>query len=61
MIEQRGRLPILVVAAVLAALVPAVDRAVGLCIVHRLAKESIPGCVPAWSADRAPPAGLGIA
>ncbi|MFE9656479.1 hypothetical protein [Micromonospora sp. NPDC006431] len=59
-VEQR-RLPILVVAAVLAALVSATDRVVGMCIVFRLAKRSIPGCVPVWSADRAPPRVLGIA
>lgn len=61
MVEQRDRLPILVVAAVLAALMSSIDWVVGLCIVFRLAKRSIPGCVPAWSADRAPPAGLDIA
>ncbi|MCW3818129.1 hypothetical protein ONA91_27135 [Micromonospora sp. DR5-3] len=61
MVEQRNRLPILVVATVLAALVSATDRVTGMCIVFRLAKRSIPGCVPAWSADRAPPRPLGIA
>jgi hypothetical protein len=60
-VEQHNRLSILVVATVLAALASATDRVPGLCIVFRLAKRSIPGCVPAWSADRAPPRALGIA
>lgn len=28
---------------------------VGLCIVFRRGRSAVPGCVPAWSADRAPP------
>ncbi|MGS2615372.1 hypothetical protein ACVCAH_12735 [Micromonospora sp. LZ34] len=59
-VEQRTALPMLVVAAVLAAVCSAA-RAVGLCIVFRLTKRSVPGCVPAWSADRAPPPRPGIA
>ncbi|MEU8264244.1 hypothetical protein AB0C02_26915 [Micromonospora sp. NPDC048999] len=35
--------------------VVATARAVGLCIVFRLARRAVPGCVAAWSADRAPP------
>jgi hypothetical protein len=30
-------------------------QAVGLCIVFRRGRSAVPGCVPAWSADRAPP------
>ncbi|OZV80556.1 hypothetical protein CA850_14505 [Micromonospora echinospora] len=43
--------------AVLAALVMVLcaTRTVGLCIVFRLTRRAVPGCVPAWSADRAPP------
>ena len=38
------------------AMVVAAAREIGLCIVFRLTRSAIPGCVPAWSADRAPPA-----
>lgn len=43
--------------AVLAVVVAAVRAgcALGMCIVVRL-NRAIAGCVPAWSADRAPPA-----
>jgi hypothetical protein len=47
-------LPMLAVLAVLA-VVLAAARTVGLCIVFRLTRRAVPGCVPAWSADRAPP------
>ncbi|MEV0155486.1 hypothetical protein AB0H57_17330 [Micromonospora sp. NPDC050686] len=42
--------------AVLAVVVTALrgGRALGVCIVVRLSR-AVPGCVPAWSADRAPP------
>ncbi|WP_233412849.1 hypothetical protein [Nucisporomicrobium flavum] len=51
----RSTLPALVLWALLmAALAAARDG--GLCIVFRLTRRVIPGCVPAWSADRAPPA-----
>jgi hypothetical protein len=33
----------------------AAGREIGLCIVFRLTRRAVPGCVPAWSADRAPP------
>ncbi|WP_088993004.1 hypothetical protein [Micromonospora echinaurantiaca] len=59
-VEQPAALPMLVVAAVLSVIFSP-GRAVGLCIVFRLAKRAVPGCVPAWSADRAPPRRLGIA
>lgn len=59
-VEQPAALPMLVVAAVLAVIF-SLGHAVGLCIVFRLAKQAVPGCVPAWSADRAPPPRLGIA
>ncbi|MGC5022464.1 hypothetical protein [Micromonospora sp. DT47] len=52
-IDQHLALSIFVVLAVLVAAVRA-GRALGMCIVVRLA-GAIPGCVPAWSADRAPP------
>ncbi|MFE9201486.1 hypothetical protein [Micromonospora sp. NPDC007230] len=52
-VAQRSALAMLVLVAVLTAFRHA-RPAVGLCIVVRLAK-AIPGCVPAWSADRAPP------
>jgi hypothetical protein len=43
--------------AVLAVVVAAVraGSALGMCIVVRL-NRAVAGCVPAWSADRAPPA-----
>ncbi|MET7422076.1 hypothetical protein [Dactylosporangium sp. NPDC005555] len=53
-VEQRRPLATWFVLAVLVAVLTA-TRAVGLCIVFRLARRAIPGCVPAWSADRAPP------
>lgn len=37
-------------------IIVAAARQIGLCIVFRLTRRAIPGCVPAWSADRAPPA-----
>ncbi|MET8307756.1 hypothetical protein [Micromonospora sp. NPDC005173] len=52
-IDQHLALSILVALPVLVAAVRA-GRALGMCIVVRLAR-AIPGCVPAWSADRAPP------
>ncbi|MGW5672487.1 hypothetical protein [Micromonospora sp. NPDC003776] len=56
---QRRALTVLVVVAVLTVLRHA-GRSVGLCIVVRLA-SAVPGCVPAWSADRAPPGGAALA
>ncbi|MFE9692990.1 hypothetical protein [Micromonospora sp. NPDC005806] len=56
---ERRALAVLVVVAVLTALRHAC-RTVGLCIVVRLVKV-VPGCVPAWSADRAPPGGRAVA
>ncbi|MCW3843894.1 hypothetical protein ONA70_27725 [Micromonospora yasonensis] len=56
---QRHALAVLVVVAVLDAVRHA-GRAVGLCIVVRLVR-AVPGCVPAWSADRAPPLGRAVA
>lgn len=52
-VDQRLALSMLVVLAVVVAAVRA-GRALGMCIVVRLAR-AVPGCVPAWSADRAPP------
>ncbi|MDZ5443031.1 hypothetical protein U2F26_09855 [Micromonospora sp. 4G57] len=52
-VDQRRAPAMLVVVAVLTAARHAC-RPVGLCIVIRLVK-AVPGCVPAWSADRAPP------
>ncbi len=43
-------------------LVLSATRSIGLCIVFRTARRATPGCVPAWSADRAPPRrALGLA
>jgi len=50
----RVALPTLLVWAVLVT-VMAAGREIGLCIVFRLTRRAVPGCVPAWSADRAPP------
>jgi hypothetical protein len=52
-----GRPLALSMLAVLAVVVAAVraSRALGMCIVVRLSR-AVAGCVPAWSADRAPPA-----
>ncbi|AVT28368.1 MULTISPECIES: hypothetical protein [unclassified Plantactinospora] len=52
-VERRLALSILVVLAVVVAAVRT-GQALGMCIVVRLAR-AVPGCVPAWSADRAPP------
>ncbi|UQU67608.1 hypothetical protein COUCH_15620 [Couchioplanes caeruleus] len=52
---SRFAVPALVLWAVLMAAL-ATARDAGLCIVFRLTRRAIPGCVPAWSADRAPPA-----
>lgn len=52
-VERQLALSMLVVLAVVVAAVRA-GRALGRCIVFRLAR-AVPGCVPAWSADRAPP------
>ncbi|MFU8851177.1 hypothetical protein ACNAW0_09370 [Micromonospora sp. SL1-18] len=52
-VATRNALAMLVVVAVLTATRQA-GRAVGRCVAVRLAR-AIPGCVPAWSADRAPP------
>lgn len=51
-VAQRGALAMLVVAVLTA--VRHAAPAVGLRVAVRLA-PAIPGCVPAWSADRAPP------
>ncbi|SCL57273.1 hypothetical protein GA0070604_3589 [Micromonospora eburnea] len=53
-VGERGPLPMLALLAVLL-VVWAAARAIGLCIVFRLTRRAIPGCVPEWSADRAPP------
>ena len=53
-VGRRVAQPTLILVAVLL-MVVAAGRAIGLCIVFRLARRAIPGCVPAWSADRAPP------
>jgi hypothetical protein len=52
-VERQLALSMLVVLAVVVTAVRA-GRALGRCIVVRLAR-AVPGCVPAWSADRAPP------
>ncbi|WP_213450389.1 hypothetical protein [Rhizomonospora bruguierae] len=54
-IGEHTALPMLALLSVLV-IVLAAGRSIGLCIVFRLARRAIPGCVPAWSADRAPPA-----
>ncbi|MEV0810486.1 hypothetical protein [Micromonospora sp. NPDC050200] len=51
---ERTSLPALLVLAVLVMVLSAA-RAIGLCIVFRLTRRAVPGCVPAWSANRAPP------
>ncbi|MEU2615596.1 hypothetical protein ABZ570_29080 [Micromonospora sp. NPDC007271] len=51
---ERCPLPVLALLAVLL-VVWATARAIGLCIVFRLSRRAVPGCVPEWSADRAPP------
>ncbi|MFG1777809.1 hypothetical protein ACGFIR_15115 [Micromonospora sp. NPDC049051] len=56
---KRVSLPALLMLTVLIMVLSAA-RAVGLCIVFRCTRRAIPGCVPAWSADRAPP-GLAFA
>ncbi len=53
-VGRRASLPTLLVWAVLVLVVSAA-RDIGLCIVFRLTRRAVPGCVPAWSADRAPP------
>ncbi|WP_245908690.1 hypothetical protein [Pseudosporangium ferrugineum] len=54
-VGRRAAVPTLLVWAVLV-LVGSTARDIGLCIVFRLTRRAVPGCVPAWSADRAPPA-----
>ncbi|WP_433393625.1 hypothetical protein [Micromonospora sp. KLBMP9576] len=56
---KRVTLPGLLMLTVLLMVLSAA-RAVGLCIVFRRTGRAVPGCVPAWSADRAPP-GLTLA
>ncbi|OHX07618.1 hypothetical protein BFV98_31125 [Micromonospora sp. WMMB235] len=53
-VGRRVAVPTLLVWAVLV-LVVSTARDIGLCIVFRLTRRAVPGCVPAWSADRAPP------
>ncbi len=53
-VDRRVAVPTLLVWAVLV-LVVSTARDIGLCIVFRLTRRAVPGCVPAWSADRAPP------
>ncbi|MFG3698662.1 hypothetical protein ACGF5C_12190 [Micromonospora sp. NPDC047620] len=53
-VGKRVSLPALLMLAVLVMVLSAA-RAVGLCIVFRCTRRAVPGCVPAWSADRAPP------
>ncbi|SCF06427.1 hypothetical protein GA0074695_3209 [Micromonospora viridifaciens] len=53
-VGERCPLPVLALLAVLL-VVWAAARAIGLCIVFRLGRRAVPGCVPEWSADRAPP------
>ncbi|MCF0095374.1 hypothetical protein B0E54_04233 [Micromonospora sp. MH99] len=53
-VGERAPLPTMLLLAVLV-LVLSATRSIGLCIVFRSARRAIPGCVPAWSADRAPP------
>jgi hypothetical protein len=50
-IDERAALSLLVALVVLRY----AAQAVGLCIVFRRGRSAVPGCVPAWSADRAPP------
>ncbi|GLZ02114.1 hypothetical protein [Actinoplanes sp. NBRC 103695] len=59
-VDERTSLSMLMMLAAFV-VVMAASRAGGLCIVFRLARRAIPGCVPAWSADRAPPRLLVIA
>ncbi|MGC4772248.1 hypothetical protein ACLQ25_25160 [Micromonospora sp. DT44] len=60
-VGERTPQPTLLVLAVLV-LVLSATRSIGLCIVFRSARRATPGCVPAWSADRAPPRhALGLA
>ncbi|MER7457878.1 hypothetical protein [Micromonospora sp. NPDC126480] len=58
-IDQRLALSMLVVLAVVVATIRA-GSSLGMCIVVRLAR-AVPGCVPAWSADRAPPGAPSLA
>lgn len=51
--ERQLALSMLVVLAVVVAAIRA-GRGLGMCIVVRLTR-AVAGCVPAWSADRAPP------
>ncbi|MET8231140.1 hypothetical protein ABZS77_10735 [Micromonospora sp. NPDC005298] len=53
-VGERLPLPTMLVLAVVV-MVLAATRSIGLCIVFRSTRRAIPGCVPAWSADRAPP------
>ncbi|MEV4708820.1 hypothetical protein [Actinoplanes sp. NPDC049316] len=53
-VGRRSPLPMLALLTVLMIAV-STGRAIGLCIVFRLTRRAVPGCVPAWSADRAPP------
>ncbi|MFG1676159.1 hypothetical protein [Micromonospora sp. NPDC049282] len=53
-VGRRVAVPTLLVWAVLV-LVVSTARDIGLCIVFRLTRRAVPACVPAWSADRAPP------
>ncbi|MGX6603989.1 hypothetical protein ACWKSP_17865 [Micromonosporaceae bacterium Da 78-11] len=53
-IGRRVAQPMVALVAVLL-MVVAAGRVVGMCIGFRLARRAVPGCVPAWSADRAPP------
>ena len=53
-VGERMPLPTMLVLAVFV-LVLTATRSIGLCIVFRSTRRAIPGCVPAWSADRAPP------
>ncbi|MGV9214213.1 hypothetical protein ACTFTM_20340 [Micromonospora sp. RB23] len=60
-VGERTPLPAMLLLAVLV-LVLSATRSIGLCIVFRCARRATPGCVPAWSADRAPPRrALGLA
>ncbi|WP_422735593.1 hypothetical protein ACN263_18255 [Micromonospora sp. WMMD729] len=60
-VGERTPLPTMLLLAVLV-LVLSATRSIGLCIVFRSARRATPGCVPAWSADRAPPRrALGLA
>ncbi|MFF0233603.1 hypothetical protein [Micromonospora sp. NPDC005254] len=51
----RAPLPTMLLLLAVLVLVLSATRSIGLCIVFRSARRAIPGCVPAWSADRAPP------